>query len=92
MDHGLKFSDRRRHGNPYCLEDFAAHALALASDRHSSAIFFDGHLLKGFQVLLDVGPLEDVAGKVQFNCRSSSLRSTRARKLQKTWPRMVRSR
>ncbi len=66
MDHGLKFSDRRRHNNPYCLEDFAAHALALASDRHRSAIFFDGHLLKGFQVLLDVGPLEDVTGKVQL--------------------------
>ena len=51
----------RRHSNPDSLKHLAAGSLALGADGEALAVFIEGDLLQGFEVLLDVRPLEVVA-------------------------------
>ena len=60
-----RLPDCWRHGDADRFEDLAADALALASDHETPIAFFDGHLLQCFQVLLDVRPLEVMAGRLK---------------------------
>src|SRR6056297_3376611 len=57
----LHFTNSRRHCDANRLEHFATHALCPAADRHAAAIFLYSGLLKRFQILLYLRPLEHVA-------------------------------
>ena len=90
QDGKLNFANRRRHRHADRLEHFAAYALRLAANRKLIAVFLYVGLLQRLQILLDVRPFEDVA--CFFKMTFEPFRSTSARKLQKTCPRMVSSR
>ncbi len=55
------FTDGRGHCNADSLEHLATGSLALGPDGELFAVFIEGNLLEGFEVLLDIRPLEAVA-------------------------------
>jgi len=55
----------RGHRNADSLEHLAAGSLALGADGEPFAVFIEGNLLEGFEVLLDIRPLETVAGSIE---------------------------
>jgi len=73
----------------YRLKHLTANSLAFSSDGKAFAIFFYFYLFEGFVSCL----ISDHSNCCSFAPRrwSSSLRSTRARKLQNTWPAILAS-
>ena len=86
----LNFANGRRHCHADGLKHFAAYAFCPAANRQLSAVFLYVGLLQRPQILLDVRPLEDVAGF--FKMPIEFLAQHQGQKLQKTCPRMVSSR
>ena len=80
----------RRHSNPDSLKHLAAGSLALSTDGQLLAVFLEGYLLHGFEILLDVRPFEAVASTLDTPLQLFFW--TRARKLQNTRPRIDSSR
>jgi hypothetical protein len=62
---GLHFTNGWRNRNADGLENLATGAQTLAANGEAPVVFFDHRLLQGVKILLDVGPLENVAGFFQ---------------------------
>ena len=58
------FSDCRRYRSANRLKDLAANPTGLRPYRQFHPVFFHGHFLEGFEILLDLVPFKVLAGVV----------------------------